>query len=144
MVSFNAGIGVPTGRVAGRDRDLHPARRFQVLRVHDPCSQARRIDRERRLYGREFQSERRKVDQDRPLDRLGKSRRGLWNAPNYLTVKSGDKFRYDCHFVNKDSTVVTFGETAATGEMCMTIGYYFPAGQPTTGTGVGISRSLRN
>jgi hypothetical protein len=58
----------------------------------------------------------------------------LWNAPDYLTVQSGDKFQYDCHFVNKDSTLVTFGETAATGEMCMSIGYYFPAGAPTQGT----------
>ena len=39
--------------------------------------------------------------------------------------------------MNKDSTLVTFGETAASGEMCMSIGYYFPAGQPTTGTGSG-------
>ena len=58
----------------------------------------------------------------------------LWNAPDYLTVQSGDKFQYDCHFVNKDSMPVTFGETAATGEMCMSIGYYFPAGAPTQGT----------
>jgi hypothetical protein len=58
----------------------------------------------------------------------------LWNAPNYLTVQSGDQFQYDCHFVNKDATTVTFGETAATGEMCMSIGYYFPAGAPTQGT----------
>ena len=58
----------------------------------------------------------------------------LWNAPNYLTVQSGDEFQYDCHFVNKDATEVTFGETAATGEMCMSIGYYFPAGAPTQGT----------
>ena len=59
---------------------------------------------------------------------------GIWGPPNFLTVKSGDTFQYDCHFVNKDSTLVTFGETAATGEMCMSIGYYFPAGQPTSGT----------
>jgi hypothetical protein len=58
----------------------------------------------------------------------------LWNPPNYLTVQSGDQFQYDCHFVNKDSSLVTFGETAATGEMCMSIGYYFPAGAPTQGT----------
>jgi len=63
----------------------------------------------------------------------------LWNAPSYLTISSGDQFRYDCHFVNTGSTLVTFGETAATGEMCMSIGYYFPVGAPTTGTGVGIS-----
>jgi hypothetical protein len=68
----------------------------------------------------------------------------LWNAPDYLTIKSGDQFKYDCHFVNKDATLVTFGETAATGEMCMSIGYYFPAGQPTTGTGVGISNPYCN
>jgi hypothetical protein len=58
----------------------------------------------------------------------------LWNAPNYLTVQTGDQFTYDCHFVNKDAVPVTFGETAASGEMCMSIGYYFPAGAPTQGT----------
>ncbi len=63
----------------------------------------------------------------------------LWNPPSYLTINSGDRFKYDCHFVNTGPTEVTFGETAATGEMCMSIGYYFPAGAPTTGTGVGIS-----
>jgi hypothetical protein len=59
---------------------------------------------------------------------------GLWNAPNFLTVQTGDKFKYDCHFVNTGSAPVTFGETAATGEMCMSIGYYFPAGLATNGT----------
>jgi hypothetical protein len=58
----------------------------------------------------------------------------LWTAPNFLTTKAGDQFTYDCHFVNKDATTVTFGETAATGEMCMSIGYYFPAGAATMGT----------
>jgi hypothetical protein len=58
----------------------------------------------------------------------------LWNAPNYLTIQNGDQLQYDCHFVNTDPTIVTFGETAASGEMCMSIGYYFPAGAPTQGT----------
>jgi hypothetical protein len=59
---------------------------------------------------------------------------GLWNPPDFLTVKTGDQFQYHCHFVNEDATEVTFGETAASGEMCMSIGYYFPAGAATMGT----------
>jgi hypothetical protein len=56
----------------------------------------------------------------------------LWFPPNYLTTQANDQFTYDCHFVNQDSAPVSFGETAATGEMCMSIGYYFPAGAYTT------------
>jgi hypothetical protein len=54
---------------------------------------------------------------------------GLWVSPNYLTVQSGDTFTYNCSYVNMDpNTTVTVGETAANNEMCMAIGYYFPAG----------------
>jgi len=53
---------------------------------------------------------------------------GLWTAPNFLTVSSGDSFSYHCSYTNTASTPVTVGETAASNEMCMAIGYYFPAG----------------
>jgi len=53
---------------------------------------------------------------------------GLWTAPNFLTVSSGDSFKYHCSYTNTASTSVTVGETAASNEMCMAIGYYFPAG----------------
>jgi hypothetical protein len=53
---------------------------------------------------------------------------GLWNAPNFLTVKAGDSFTYSCAYTNTTNSPVTVGETAATNEMCMSIGYYFPAG----------------
>jgi Copper type II ascorbate-dependent monooxygenase, C-terminal domain len=53
---------------------------------------------------------------------------GLWTAPNFLTVSSGDSFTYHCSYSNTGSTPVTVGETAASNEMCMAIGYYFPAG----------------
>ena len=53
---------------------------------------------------------------------------GLWTAPNFLTIVSGDSFTYHCSYSNTASTAVTVGETAASNEMCMAIGYYFPAG----------------
>jgi len=53
---------------------------------------------------------------------------GLWVEPNFLTVASGDTFTYHCSYSNSASTPVTVGETAASNEMCMAIGYYFPAG----------------
>jgi Copper type II ascorbate-dependent monooxygenase, C-terminal domain len=53
---------------------------------------------------------------------------GQWATPNYLTVSSGDSFTYSCSYSNSASTAVTVGETAASNEMCMAIGYYFPAG----------------
>ena len=53
---------------------------------------------------------------------------GLWTSPNFLTVAAGDTFTYHCSYSNTASTSVTVGETAASNEMCMAIGYYFPAG----------------
>jgi hypothetical protein len=53
---------------------------------------------------------------------------GLWNGPDYLTVNAGDSFTYSCTYENTASTAVTVGETAASNEMCMAVGYYFPAG----------------
>jgi Copper type II ascorbate-dependent monooxygenase, C-terminal domain len=52
----------------------------------------------------------------------------LWDGPDYLTVQQGDSFSYSCSYSNSASTAVTVGETAASNEMCMAIGYYYPAG----------------
>lgn len=52
----------------------------------------------------------------------------LWDGPDFLTVKQGDSFTYSCSYTNTASTPVTVGETAASNEMCMAIGYYYPAG----------------
>jgi hypothetical protein len=51
----------------------------------------------------------------------------VWQAPNFLTVKQGDSFTYSCSYANSSSSAVTVGDTAASNEMCMAIGYYFPA-----------------
>lgn len=53
---------------------------------------------------------------------------GVWEAPNFLTVQPGDSFTYSCSYSNPTSSPVLVGDTAATNEMCMEIGYYFPAG----------------
>jgi hypothetical protein len=52
----------------------------------------------------------------------------LWKGPDFLTVQEGDTFTYSCSYVNTATTPVTVGETAASNEMCMAVGYYFPAG----------------
>jgi hypothetical protein len=52
-----------------------------------------------------------------------------WNAPNFLTVQQGDSFTYSCTYENTGTSAITVGETAATNEMCMAVGYFFPAGQ---------------
>jgi len=52
---------------------------------------------------------------------------GLWVTPNFLTTVAGDTFVYHCAYTNTQSNAVTVGETAANNEMCMAIGYYFPA-----------------
>ena len=53
---------------------------------------------------------------------------GLFYAPSFLTVNAGDSFTYSCAYSNTTSQAVLVGETAASNEMCMAIGYYFPAG----------------
>jgi len=53
---------------------------------------------------------------------------GLWTTPNFLTIQQGDSFTYHCSYSNTGTAAVTVGETAASNEMCMAIGYYFPAG----------------
>jgi len=58
----------------------------------------------------------------------------LWNGP-FLTTKSGDQFTYSCSYANTTASPVTVGETAATNEMCMSIGYFFPATSTTSGIG---------
>jgi hypothetical protein len=52
----------------------------------------------------------------------------LWSAPDFLAVQPGDTFTYSCAYANPSTAAVTVGETAASNEMCMAIGYYFPAG----------------
>jgi hypothetical protein len=52
----------------------------------------------------------------------------VWNAPNYLTLGQGDYFTYSCSYQNDGNTTVVVGQYAATNEMCMMMGYYFPAG----------------
>jgi hypothetical protein len=53
---------------------------------------------------------------------------GLFYAPSFLETKAGDSFTYSCAYSNTTSQAVLVGETAASNEMCMAIGYYFPAG----------------
>jgi Copper type II ascorbate-dependent monooxygenase, C-terminal domain len=52
----------------------------------------------------------------------------MWNAPDFLTLKAGDSFTYSCSYANSGTTAVTVGETAASNEMCMMMGYYYPVG----------------
>jgi len=51
----------------------------------------------------------------------------VWDAPNFLTAQTGDQFTYSCSYVNMSTSAVVVGDTAATNEMCMSIGYFFPA-----------------
>lgn len=53
---------------------------------------------------------------------------GLWGPPNFLTIQAGDSITYSCSYANTTPSPVLVGETAASNEMCMAIGYYFPAG----------------
>jgi hypothetical protein len=56
---------------------------------------------------------------------------GLWSSPSFLTIGSGDSFTYSCTYSNTGTAPVTVGETAASNEMCMAVGYFFPAARAT-------------
>lgn len=54
-----------------------------------------------------------------------------WDAPPFYTFTSG-QLTYQCEYLNPNIYSITNGNSAATNEMCMAIGYYFPS---TAGTG---------
>lgn len=49
-----------------------------------------------------------------------------WTEP-YLTLGQGDAIRYECSYKNDGDQTIRVGESAAKDEMCMAVGYYFPA-----------------
>ncbi len=52
---------------------------------------------------------------------------GVWPAPPFLTLGKGDSLGYSCSYSNGGTDPVTVGETQS-NELCMMVGYYFPAG----------------
>jgi hypothetical protein len=55
----------------------------------------------------------------------------LWQAPDFLTTEAGDSFTYSCSYSNSSMNTIYVGDTNANNEMCMAIGYFFPAGSFT-------------
>ena len=49
-----------------------------------------------------------------------------WNAPAFYNFTSG-KLTYQSEYLNPNTYEIKTGDSAATDEMCMAIGYYFPA-----------------
>ena len=50
-----------------------------------------------------------------------------WSNP-FLTFAPGEQLYYSCSYRNDTNMTITVGESAEANEMCMAIGYYFPAG----------------
>jgi hypothetical protein len=55
-----------------------------------------------------------------------------WDTTPFYTFTSGS-LTYHCDYLNPNAYSIMSGDSAATDEMCMAIGYYFPAVVPTTG-----------
>jgi len=49
-----------------------------------------------------------------------------WGTPSFYSFTSG-KLSYQCEYLNPTTNEIKTGDTAATDEMCMAIGYYFPS-----------------
>jgi hypothetical protein len=56
---------------------------------------------------------------------------GHWDAPSFLTFGPNDQLHYQCSYQNDTTNTITVGESAETNEMCMAVGYYFPAATDT-------------
>ena len=62
-----------------------------------------------------------------------------WNEPASLDLappfemKAGDTLKYSCTYDNKTGTTLTYGESAATNEMCNFFGVFYPS---ATGDGL--------
>jgi hypothetical protein len=41
-------------------------------------------------------------------------------------IKMGDKIHFECDFVNRTASALTFGESASTNEMCVLLGQFYP------------------
>jgi len=48
------------------------------------------------------------------------------HAPAFYAFTSG-KLTYQCEYLNPNTYEIKTGDSAATDEMCMAVGYYFPA-----------------
>jgi hypothetical protein len=49
-----------------------------------------------------------------------------WSSSPFYSFTSG-KLSYQCEYVNPNNYRIQYGDDTATQEMCMAIGYYFPA-----------------
>jgi Copper type II ascorbate-dependent monooxygenase, C-terminal domain len=126
MISFNAGINVPPATAAGPGTQTVSGScsapvgsKFFALTSH--THKHATDTKVNYVSGGQVQNVVNTTDWESPDV-------GLFYAPNFLTVKAGDSFTYSCSYSNTTSSPVRVGETAASNEMCMAIGYYFPAG----------------
>jgi hypothetical protein len=53
-----------------------------------------------------------------------------WGASPFFSFTSG-KLTYQCEYVNPNSYRIQYGDSTTSQEMCMAIGYYFPAADGT-------------
>lgn len=49
-----------------------------------------------------------------------------WGEP-FMTLQPGEQIHYECSYINTSGYQLTVGESADKNEMCMAVGYYFPA-----------------
>jgi hypothetical protein len=52
----------------------------------------------------------------------------LWSSAPFLTLGAGESLAYSCSYTNRGAAPVTVGATESGNDVCMMMGYYFPAG----------------
>ena len=65
-----------------------------------------------------------------------------WNAPPFLAFSTG-ALSYECEYENPNSYRIKTGDNASRDEMCVAVGYYFPATDSSAGNGHYCLNSLK-
>ena len=119
LVSFNTGINIPpqgTQTVSGTCT-IPAGAKFFLMSTHTHKFATLAQVRKSSATGQELV---RTEDWEHPSV-------GQWSAPNFLTFAATERLYYSCTYQNPTNAAVRVGTSAATNEMCMAIGYYFPA-----------------
>lgn len=92
-------------------------------------------------HSHRFTSRARVLDGDRPLVTTADWAHPSvveWQGPSFYQFSSG-RMTFECDYFNPTAATVEYGGSARTNEMCVGIGYYFPAAGPLESCENGIT-----
>jgi copper type II ascorbate-dependent monooxygenase-like protein len=125
FVTYNTQISIPPNgqQMVSGDCDVPDGAQFFTMSTH---SHKRTVE---AIAGKEVGG----VMSDVLVDTTDWSHAAIsrWGAPSFLTFAPGEQLHYQCSYMNDTANTITVGESAEKNEMCMAVGYYFPAAGDT-------------